>query len=58
MTDLLGFTKEPGTADGPAAIKDMQGSVKVIAQIQPTNELTLTEEVQVNGSVTINLMYL
>lgn len=58
MTDLLGFTKEPGTADGPAAIKDIQGSVKVIAQIQPTNELTLTEEVQVNGSVTINLMYL
>jgi type 1 fimbria pilin len=58
LTDVLGFAKEQGTAAGPAAIKDTQGSVKVIAQIQPTNELTLTEEIQVNGSVTINLMYL
>jgi type 1 fimbria pilin len=58
MTDLLGFTKEQDTATGPAAIKDLQGTVKVIAQIQPTDELTLTEDVQVNGSVTVNLMYL
>jgi len=58
MPDMLGFAKEQSVDTGPAAIKSLQGSLKVIAQIQPTDELTIDEDVLVNGSATINLTYL
>lgn len=58
MPDMLGFAKEESVDTGPAAIKNLQGSLKVIAQIQPTNALTIDEDVLINGSATINLTYL
>ncbi len=54
---LLGFNVGL-TEASPAAIENLQGTLKVTATIAPTSALTVTEEVQVNGSVTVNLMYL
>lgn len=58
MTDLVGFAKADGVGTGPAAIETLQGSLKVIAQIQPTDALTIDEDVLINGSATVNLTYL
>jgi type 1 fimbria pilin len=58
MPDLLGFTAEPSVDTGPAAIKNLQGTLKVIAQIQPTSAVTIDEDVLINGSATINVTYL
>lgn len=58
MPDMLGFAKEESVDTGPAAIKNLQGSLKVIAQIEPTDSLTIDEDVLINGSATINLTYL
>ena len=58
MTDLVGFAKADGVSTGPAAIENLLGSLKVWAQIQPKDELTITEDVQINGSATLNIVYL
>lgn len=54
---MLGF-RVGETGQGPTAIKDLQGTVKVRATIAPTSELTVTEDVPVQGNATINLTYL
>lgn len=58
MTDLLGFTKDEAIDTGPAPIQALQGSLKVVAEIQPTDALTTIEDIQVSGSATVNLVYL
>jgi len=58
MTDLLGFAKESAIDTGPAPIQGLQGSLKVVAEIQPTDALTTIEDIQVSGSATVNLVYL
>lgn len=57
MNHLLGFNAVLEEAS-PAAIKNLQGTLKVKATIAPTSALTVTDEVQINGSATINLVYL
>ncbi|WP_312328605.1 DUF1120 domain-containing protein [Stenotrophomonas sp.] len=54
---MLGF-QVGQTGQGPSPIKDLQGTVKVRATIAPTSELTVTEDVPVQGNATINLTYL
>lgn len=54
---LLGFAVGD-IEQGPTAIKNLQGTVKVRATIAPTNELTVTEDVPIQGNATINLTYL
>jgi type 1 fimbria pilin len=54
---MLGFRVGTG-GQGPMPIKDLQGTVKVRATIAPTSELTVTEDVPVQGNATINLTYL
>lgn len=58
MSYLLGFAKESEVDTGPAAIQSLQGSLKVIGEIQPSSALTTIEDIQVSGSATVNLMYL
>ncbi|WP_315387729.1 DUF1120 domain-containing protein [uncultured Stenotrophomonas sp.] len=58
MHDLVGFAKDEAVGTGPAPIENLQGSLKVWAQIQPTDELTITEDVQINGSASLNIVYL
>ncbi|WP_367345914.1 DUF1120 domain-containing protein [Stenotrophomonas bentonitica] len=55
---ILGFSAETGSTTGPDPIKALQGQVRVVARIAPAVELTLTEDVAINGSATINLIYL
>lgn len=55
---LRGFAKELGVVDGPSPTTTLQGNLVVGARIQPTDVLRLTGEVDINGSVTLNLIYL
>ncbi len=54
---LLGFNTGLVEA-APTAIENLQGTLKVKATIAPTSALTVTDDVQINGSATINLVYL
>ncbi|WP_314104835.1 DUF1120 domain-containing protein [uncultured Stenotrophomonas sp.] len=54
---LLGFSAA-GPNASPAAIENLQGTLKIRATIAPTSALTVTDEVLINGSATINLFYL
>lgn len=58
MHELLGFAKADTVDTGPAAIETLQGTLNVWAHIQPGAELTLTDEVQINGNATLNIVYL
>lgn len=55
---MLGFAGEQGVTTGPSAIQNMQGTLEVKAFIAPTAGLTITGEVLINGSATLNLNYL
>lgn len=56
--NLLGYTNMQGVATGPAPIKALRGTLSVNAHIVPAKDLTLTEDVQIEGSATISLLYL
>ncbi len=58
MQSMLGFAKVQGVITGPAPITALRGTLTVSPRIAPAAGLTLTEEVQINGSATINLVYL
>ncbi|WP_102946833.1 DUF1120 domain-containing protein [Stenotrophomonas sp. VV52] len=55
---LLGFNKESGTVNGPTPIASLRGSLSLLAHIQPARNLTLTSIVPINGSATLNIIYL
>lgn len=55
---LRGFAKEQGVVSGPASTTTLQGTLYVAPRIQPTDVLRLTGEVDINGSVTLNVIYL
>lgn len=54
---LLGFNV-PQAEASPVAIENLQGTLNVQATIAPTSGLTITDDVPINGSATINLVYL
>lgn len=58
MNLLRGFNAESGTFTGPKAVETLQSTLEVLATIAPTNDLTFSGDVPINGSVTINLIYL
>lgn len=55
---LLGFNTERNGEAGPSPIENLQATLKVKATIAPTNDLTVLDEVPINGNATINLFYL
>ncbi|WP_445147343.1 DUF1120 domain-containing protein [Dyella sp. Tek66A03] len=56
---LQGFTVAPGGAtSGPSAIQNLSGTFLVTGRIQDADNLTLTQEVSIDGSATIELVYL
>lgn len=57
QTNLQGFAKTAGVDTGPDPIRTLNGTVEVIARIVPLNELTIGDEVLINGSVTLDLIY-
>lgn len=55
---IMGFTPEQSVTTGPSPIQALQANVHVVAKIMPTNGLTLTEDAPINGSATLNVIYL
>ncbi|WP_367345915.1 DUF1120 domain-containing protein [Stenotrophomonas bentonitica] len=55
---LLGVNKEFDAVTGPTPIASLRGSLSLLAHIQPARNLTLTSIVPINGSATINIIYL
>lgn len=55
---MVGFAAEQGVTTGPTGIQTLQGTLEVKAFIAPTSGMTITSDVPINGSATINLMYL
>lgn len=55
---VLGFTPELGVITGPEPIENLHGKIRVVAKIAPLSQLTLNEDVFVNGSATLSIVYL
>lgn len=54
----LGFTDRAGSSAGPIAIRTLSSRVTVETVIAPTSELDLSAEVQLDGSATLDIVYL
>lgn len=54
----LGFTDVAGSSAGPIAIQNLTSRVVVETIISPTSELDLSTEVQLDGSATLDVVYL
>ncbi|CRL48703.1 DUF1120 domain-containing protein [Pseudomonas sp. P154a] len=54
----LGFTDSAGSSAGPIAIRNLTSRVTVETVIAPTSELDLSAEVQLDGSATLDIVYL
>lgn len=55
---LLGFTDVAGVTTGPIPIKDAQFKLFHYLVIAPTDSLTLTDDVALDGSATVEVVYL
>ncbi len=55
---LLGFTETPGSHAGPTAIQNLSGQISVRAVLSPMNSLDLRTDVVLDGSGTIEIIYL
>jgi hypothetical protein len=55
---LLGFTTKRGSGDGPVPIKDARLGLNHFVVVAPASELTLTDDVLLDGKATIELIYL
>lgn len=56
--NLVGFTDVAGLTTGPIPIQDAVLTIHHVAFIAPTAGLTLTDEVTLDGSTTIEVVYL
>jgi len=56
--ELLGFTDTAGVTSGPIPIKDAQYGLQHYLVFAPANGLTLTDEVALDGSAVIEVVYL
>ncbi|WP_455827200.1 DUF1120 domain-containing protein [Pseudomonas graminis] len=57
-SSLLGFTATPGSNAGPTAIQNLSGQISVRTVLSPMNSLDLRTEVLLDGSGTIEIIYL
>lgn len=55
---INGFSTSPGVLTGPDLIASLQTDLEVRTYIQPTSALTVEGNVPINGSATIDLIYL
>ncbi|AIG02817.1 hypothetical protein HZ99_11830 [Pseudomonas fluorescens] len=54
----LGFTERVASTNGPVAIQNLAGTLRVKAYLVPTQNLDLREVVYLNGSGTLEIKYL
>jgi hypothetical protein len=55
---LLGFTDAAGAASGPGDLQDMTATITVTAFIAPSDTLDLRAPVELDGSATLEVVYL
>ncbi|NMX61252.1 DUF1120 domain-containing protein [Pseudomonas sp. WS 5059] len=55
---LMGFTNSVGNTQGPIAIQHLAGTVRVKAYLAPIQSLDLRNVVHINGSGTLEIIYL
>jgi hypothetical protein len=58
QNNYLGFTDSPGSTSGPVAIQNLTTTVTVDAVIAPINRLDLSTAIDLDGSGTIEIVYL
>ncbi|HDT1604620.1 TPA: DUF1120 domain-containing protein [Enterobacter sichuanensis] len=56
-SETYSFTKDSG-ADTPAALKQINFNVGIVAQINPAGELNITDELTLDGLTNVELVYL
>jgi hypothetical protein len=54
----LGFTDVAGSTAGPVAIQNLSSRVKLVTVIAPTSTLDLSSDATLNGSATLEVLYL
>ncbi|OXS22175.1 DUF1120 domain-containing protein [Pseudomonas rhodesiae] len=54
----MGFTHLAGSTQGPVAIQHLSGTLRIKAYLAPTQSLDLRQVVQINGSGTLEIIYL
>lgn len=54
----LGFTDVSGSSAGPIAIQNLSSRVTIETVISPTSELDVSAEIQLDGSATLDVLYL
>lgn len=54
----LAFTDSLGSTSGPVAIQNLAGTVRIKTYLAPMNALDLSTDVHINGSGTIEIIYL
>ncbi len=55
---LMGFTNSAGNTLGPIALQNLAGTVRIKAYLAPTQALDLRTVVRINGSGTLEIIYL
>ncbi len=55
---LMGFTDSVGSTRGPVPIQQLAGTVRIKAYLAPTQSLDLRSVVYINGSGTLEIIYL
>jgi hypothetical protein len=55
---INGFSTASGATTGPDPMASLQVNLEVRTYIQPTNELTIDDNVPIHGSATVDLIYL
>ncbi|WP_447892102.1 DUF1120 domain-containing protein [Pseudomonas marginalis] len=55
---LMGFTDSAGNTRGPIALQNLAGTVRIKAYLAPTQSMDLRTVVHINGSGTLEIIYL
>ncbi|MBD8192330.1 DUF1120 domain-containing protein [Pseudomonas fluorescens] len=54
----MGFTDKAGNTQGPIALRNLSGTVRIKTYLAPTQSLDLRHVVRINGSGTLEIIYL
>ena len=57
-TTVLGFTDETNTTKGPVAIRNLSTTINIMPVIAPTSELDNRQDIRLDGSGTLEIIYL
>ena len=55
---LLGFTDKTGVTTGPVSMQTLTGTMRIKTYLAPMQSLDLRDVVRINGSGTLEIVYL